>query len=49
MTQLIKTINRVKKINPNLKIDGIVMTIVDVRTNLAKWCMRTLKVTTEEI
>lgn len=49
MTQLIKTINRVKKINPNLKIDGIVMTIVDVRTNLAKWCMRALKVTTEEI
>ena len=49
MTQLIKTINRVKKINPNQKIDGIVMTIVDVRTNLAKLCMRGLKVTTEEI
>ena len=37
MTQLIQTINRVKRhINPSLKIDGMVMTLVDGRTNLAK-------------
>ena len=37
MTQLIKTINKVKRgINPGLRIDGIVITLVDARTNLAK-------------
>lgn len=37
MTQLIQTIGKVKRnINPNLKISGIVMTLVDNRTNLAK-------------
>ena len=37
MTQLLKTINKVKReINPRLKINGIVITLVDVRTNLAK-------------
>lgn len=37
MTQLVQTIGKVKRnINPNLKIDGIVMTLVDSRTNLAK-------------
>ena len=42
MTQLIKTISKVKKhINPGLKIDGILMTLVDSRVILAK--------TTEEI
>ena len=43
MTQLVQTINRVKKINPHLKIDGIVMTLVDGRTNLAKTVSETLK------
>lgn len=43
MTQLVQTINRVKKINPHLKIDGIVMTLVDGRTNLAKAVSETLK------
>ena len=43
MTQLVQTINRVKKINPYLKIDGIVMTLVDGRTNLAKTVSETLK------
>lgn len=43
MTQLVQTINRVKKINPKLKIDGIVMTIVDGRTNLAKTLQETIK------
>ena len=37
MTQLVQTISRVKKrINPNLKIDGMLLTLVDSRTNLAK-------------
>lgn len=37
MTHLLKTISRVKKhINPNLSIDGILLTLVDYRTNLSK-------------
>lgn len=37
MTQLLQSVQRVKKyINPKLKIDGIVMTLVDHRTNFAK-------------
>lgn len=37
MEPLFKTIGRVKKqLNPNLKIDGIVMTMVDNRTNLGR-------------
>lgn len=37
MTQLLQTITRVKKhINPNLKIDGVLLTLIDSRTNLAK-------------
>jgi len=37
MTQLLQTISRVKRYtNPNLKIDGIVMTLVDRRTNLSR-------------
>ena len=37
MTQLLRTVNKVKRyINPDLKIDGILLTIVDNRTNLAK-------------
>ncbi len=37
MVQLLQTINRVKKnINPNLKIDGVLLTMVDTRTNFAK-------------
>lgn len=43
MTQLVHTISRVKKINPKLKIDGIVMTIVDGRTNIAKTVQETIK------
>lgn len=35
MTQLIQTINRVRKhINPELKIEGILITLADGRTNL---------------
>lgn len=37
MTQLLQTVQRVRRyINPNLNVDGIVMTLVDSRTNLAK-------------
>ena len=37
MTQLLQTIGRVKKqINPNLKIEGALLTMVDNRTNFAK-------------
>ena len=37
MTKLLSTISQVKKyINPKLKVDGILLTLVDNRTNLAK-------------
>ena len=37
MTQLLQTISKVqKRINPSLKIDGILLTLVDGRTNLAR-------------
>lgn len=37
MTQLLQTVSKVKRqINPKLQIDGILLTIVDGRTNLAK-------------
>ena len=37
MTQLIKTIGKVKRqINPALKVDGVLLTLVDGRTNLAR-------------
>jgi len=37
MTQLVRTISKVQRqINPKLKIDGILLTLVDVRTNLAR-------------
>ena len=37
MTQLLTTISKVKRhTNPNLQIDGILLTLVDGRTNLAK-------------
>ena len=44
MTQLVQTIGKVKRtINPNLKIDGIVLTLVDGRTNLAKQTLHILR------
>ena len=44
MSQLMNTISRVKQhINPNLKIEGVVMTLVDGRTNLAKDTERIIK------
>jgi len=44
MTQLLRTIAKVKKqINPNLNIDGILMTLVDNRTNLSRLTEDTLR------
>lgn len=44
MTQLTKTISQVqRKINPKLKIDGIVLTLVAEKTNLAKTTEQTIK------
>ena len=44
MTQLMDTIARVKNyVNPDLKIDGMLLTLVDVRTNLAKSTVEVLK------
>lgn len=37
MTQLLQTVSKVRRhINPDLKIDGILLTLMDNRTNLAK-------------
>jgi len=44
MTQLIKTVNRIKRqVNPNLKIAGILLTLVDSRTNIARDMVSTIK------
>ncbi|MCL1995094.1 MAG: AAA family ATPase [Defluviitaleaceae bacterium] len=44
MTQLLKIVNKVRKqINPSLEISGILMTLVDARTNLAKATEETLR------
>ncbi len=44
MTQLLKTITKVRKrINPGLVISGVLMTLVDARTNLARATEDTLR------
>ena len=44
MTQLIKTIGKVQRqINPKLKIDGAVLTLADMRTNLGQATANSLK------
>ncbi len=44
MTQLIHSIQRVKKhINHNLRIEGVLMTLTDGRTNLSRETSRTLR------
>ncbi|MGF6990761.1 cellulose biosynthesis protein BcsQ [Lachnospiraceae bacterium PM6-15] len=44
MTQLISTINKVKRqINPILQIDGALLTLVDMRTNLSRETETTLR------
>lgn len=44
MTQLVKTISKVQRqINPRLKIDGVVLTLADMRTNLARSTAGSLK------
>ncbi|MCP1111098.1 chromosome partitioning protein [Lachnospiraceae bacterium PF1-21] len=44
MTQLISTINKVKRqINPGLQIDGALLTLADMRTNLSRETETTLR------
>ena len=44
MTQLLKTVERVRKqVNPNLKVAGVLITLVDGRTNLARNTSNTLR------
>ena len=44
MEQLIKTIGRVRKhLNPNLEIEGILLTMTDNRTNLSKETSKLLR------
>jgi chromosome partitioning protein len=44
MTQLMRTIGKVKKqINPPLKVDGVLITLADMRTNLARATADTLR------
>lgn len=44
MTNIVRTIEKVKRqINPKLKIDGALLTLVDGRTNLARETARNLK------
>jgi chromosome partitioning protein len=44
MTQLMKTIGKVRKqINPDLKVDGVLLTLADMRTNLARMTVDTLR------
>lgn len=44
MTQLLKTIGRVQRnTNPNLRISGILLTLVNSRTNLAKEIKKTIQ------
>ena len=44
MTQLIQTINKVRKrINPDLKIDGVLITLADMQTKVGKATLQTLQ------
>lgn len=44
MTNLLRTINKVnKQINPSLSIGGIVITLADMRTNMAKETVKTIR------
>lgn len=44
MTQLLQTVSKVKKfINPSLRIDGILLTLVDGRTNLSRSTVEALR------
>lgn len=45
MAQLIQTINRIRRtINPELKVEGVLLTMVDKRTNFAKDISENLRV-----
>jgi chromosome partitioning protein len=45
MTQLVKTINKIKRqVNPKLRIGGILLTLVDGRTNIARMMTAEIRV-----
>ena len=49
LSQLIHTVNLIrKKINPNLKMEGVVFTMYDARTNLSEEVVQNVKDTLEE-
>jgi chromosome partitioning protein len=44
MTQLMQTIGKVKrKINPDLKVDGVLLTLTDSRTNMTRTTIQTIR------
>ena len=44
MTQLVQAVDKVRvNINPKLKIEGILLTLADMNTNLAKTCEETVR------
>ncbi|MDO5432617.1 ParA family protein [Eubacterium sp.] len=44
MTELVKTIGKIKRqINPSLEIEGIILTMADVRTNMTKTVAETIR------
>ena len=44
MTQLMRTVNKVQRqINPQLKVDGVLLTLADMRTNLARVTAESLR------
>ena len=46
MTQLVSTIRLIKKsINPDLRVEGVLLTLVDARTNLARQTEQSIKTT----
>ena len=49
LSQLIHTVNLIrKKINPNLRMEGVVFTMYDARTNLSEEVVQNVKDTLEE-
>ena len=44
MTQLVRTVTKVQRqINPRLRVDGVLLTLADMRTNLAKETENSIK------
>jgi chromosome partitioning protein len=44
MTQLVKTVTKVQRqINPRLRVDGVLLTLADMRTNLARTTEKSIR------